>query len=235
MISRKSIEIVFQPISELLTGKVVGAEALSRFRAEPLRPPNEWFAEAGGVGLGEDLELMAVETALESLDQIPDDMFLSVNVSPKLIVSGALERVAERLPMARLVVELTEHARIDDYTPLTNRLAKLGGYGLRSAVDDAGAGFASLHHILKLRPALIKLDITLTRGIDSDPVRRAMASSLVAFGNEVGAQIVAEGIETPAEHKTLSNLGVHLGQGFYMARPGPLPVPTLIRLMAQPQ
>ena len=96
--------------------------------------------------------------------------------------------------------------------------------GCRFAVDDAGVRFAGLHHILRLQPEFIKLDIVLVAGIDSDPARRSLASALVRFGEETGAAIIAEGIETGGELATLRDLGVQYGQGFYLARPGPLPL-----------
>jgi EAL domain-containing protein (putative c-di-GMP-specific phosphodiesterase class I) len=94
--------------------------------------------------------------------------------------------------------------------------------GVRLAVDDAGSGWASLSHILKLRPDIIKLDITLTRDIAVDPIKRALGASLVAFGQDIGSTLIAEGIETAEEQKALDQLGVSWGQGYYIARPGEL-------------
>ena len=214
----------FQPIADLRTGAVLGAEALARFETEPRRPPDVWFAEALDVGLGLELELAAVAAALPALDALPPGSYLSVNVSPATVpepglvdlVSGAGDRV---------VLELTEHAPVDDYGVVAEGLGGLRRLGARLAVDDAGAGFASLRHILRLEPDIIKLDLALTRGIDGDPVRRALASALVRFAAEIGAVITAEGVESAGEVRVLRDLGVAAGQGYYLARPGPLPFP----------
>ena len=220
------IEMVFQPIVDLETSDVVGYEALSRFPASdvsPYRPPNEWFADANAVGLGAELELLAIRAAAAQLDRIPGGAYLSVNASPESALRAELLDVMSASPQ-RFVLELTEHAPVEEYGALREALARLRAMGVRIAVDDAGAGFSSLRHILRLCPDVIKLDIDLTTGIDGDPVRRALAASLVAFADEIGASITAEGIETAAELDTLRHLRVQCGQGFHLARPGPLPV-----------
>jgi EAL domain-containing protein (putative c-di-GMP-specific phosphodiesterase class I) len=120
------------------------------------------------------------------------------------------------------VAEVTEHARISDYGKLDRALAPLRRRGMRLAVDDAGAGFASLRHILRLNPDFIKLDRTLIDQIDRDRSKQALAAGLISFADKSGATIIAEGIERAAEVKTLVDLGVSYGQGYYLARPGPL-------------
>jgi EAL domain-containing protein (putative c-di-GMP-specific phosphodiesterase class I) len=232
VLSRRAITTAFQPIADLRSGDVVGLEALSRFDSEPRRGPDRWFAEASEVGLGADLELAAVEVALSQLDIVPEDMFVSINVSPQYLADGLLNTVLSGRHARRIVVELTEHAKVDDYEPLLECVSMLRARGVRAAVDDAGAGFASLQHILRLGPDLIKLDLSLTRDIDADPVRRALASSLVTFAFDVGAEIVAEGIETSSEQQALSSLGVGMGQGYHLGRPGPLPAPTNVATAA---
>jgi EAL domain-containing protein (putative c-di-GMP-specific phosphodiesterase class I)/ActR/RegA family two-component response regulator len=229
VLARRSIEPVYQPIADLRDGRILGVEALSRFTAdEPARTPDLWFSEAKDVGLAAELELEAIRVALDHWDEIPGDIFVSLNVSPETLVSGSLESVTAGLPGERLVFELTEHARVADYGPLRHAVDSLRKRGIRIAVDDAGAGFASLQHILKLAPDMIKLDLDLTRDIDNDPVRRALAAALVSFAGETGAQIVAEGIETAREQATLSKLGITIGQGYHLAQPSPLPVPKSV-------
>ena len=127
-------------------------------------------------------------------------------------------------PVERLVIELTEHERVEDYDSLGEALGRWRARGGRLAVDDAGAGFASLRHTLRLQPDIIKLDITLTRDIDRERAKRALASALISFAEEMGMTIVAEGIETQSELDALLALGVRYGQGFFLARPGPLPL-----------
>ena len=215
------MSIVFQPIADLATGTVVAVEALARFAAEPVRPPNLWFAEAAEVGLGRPLELAAVEAALAHLPDFPAELSMAVNVSPATVTAPEFSDLILGAPTNRIVIELTEHVEIRDYDIVIEALASLRAAGVRLAVDDAGAGFATLQHILTLQPDIIKLDIALTRGVDEDPVRRALARALVGFASEIGATIMAEGIETAGELETLRHLGVPSGQGFYLAHPGP--------------
>ena len=223
VLADSSLQIVFQPITDLASGTTVGIEALSRFPQSQETSPASWFEAAHEVGLGRDLELFAVDAALSWKELIPDGVFLSVNISPAIVADGDFERfLVSRDVGAGLVIELTEHHPVIDYGPLVECVAALRERGIQFAVDDAGAGFASLQHILRLRPDLIKLDISLVRDIDADPVRRALVSSLVVFGNEMDARLIAEGIESEDELKALRDLGVNLGQGFAIARPAPL-------------
>jgi EAL domain-containing protein (putative c-di-GMP-specific phosphodiesterase class I) len=216
--------MVFQPIVNIADHEVVGLEALSRFSGEPLRSPDLWFGEAAAVGLGPDLEMMAVQAAIDQLDRLPEDAFLAVNVSPELVMSGRLDYLSEEGVCSRLVLELTEHVAVDDYGPIRLSINPLREQGARLAVDDTGAGFSSMRHIVLLKPEIIKLDSSLTHGVDHDPARRALASSLVSFAKDVGASLIAEGVETPEELVTLEGLGAPWVQGFHIARPEPLPV-----------
>jgi EAL domain-containing protein (putative c-di-GMP-specific phosphodiesterase class I)/CheY-like chemotaxis protein len=216
------LQTVFQPILDLGAAKLIGVEALTRFDCEPRRPPDLWFAEATRIGLGPELELAAIEAALAHLVDLSPDLFLSVNASSSTAASPAFAEVLARHPASRIVLELTEHDRIDDLAVLVAALDNLRGEGVRIAVDDTGAGYAGFQQIVALRPEIIKLDVDITRGVDSDPVRRAMAAALVQFGNDTGAIVVAEGIETPTELATLRELTVPWGQGYYLGRPGPL-------------
>jgi EAL domain-containing protein (putative c-di-GMP-specific phosphodiesterase class I) len=120
------------------------------------------------------------------------------------------------------VLEITEHDVTDDYSGMVSGLRGIA-QGIRIAVDDAGSGYAGLRQILEMRPDVVKLDIALVRGIDTDPARRALASAMVAFASDTGAIVLAEGIETTGELDTLRSLGVTLGQGFLLARPAPAP------------
>jgi EAL domain-containing protein (putative c-di-GMP-specific phosphodiesterase class I) len=218
----QDITMVFQPIVDLLTSQVVGVEALARFSAQPQRRPDEWFAEAAAAGLGIELELLAVSAAVAHLDQLADGIYLSVNVSPRTALDPRLTQTL-RPQAARIVLELTEHARVDQYDHLLAALTELRNAGMRVAVDDAGSGYASLQHVLRLSPDIIKLDIELIRGVNADPARQSLAAALVLFGDKIGATITAEGIETDDELHTLRRLHVPYGQGFHLGRPGHLP------------
>ncbi len=215
-------DMAFQPIARLPGRAVLGVEALARFPAEPARGPDRWFADAAEVGLGADLEIAAVRSALRQLPRIPPQAYLAVNVSPQTILSGRLDEVCDPSSCGRLVFELTEHVAVEDYGPVRDAIRELRDHGARLAVDDTGAGFASLRHILSLAPEIIKIDISLTRGIDVDPVRRALASSLVAFAAEIGAELVAEGVETADELIALERLNVGAVQGYHIGRPAPI-------------
>jgi EAL domain-containing protein (putative c-di-GMP-specific phosphodiesterase class I) len=214
--------IVYQPIYHLKSGRLAGLECLSRFNLEPARPPDEWFAEAAEVGMGCDLELAAIRTALEALPKIPADAYLSVNCSPQTILDERIQKFLQGVDLQRVVLEVTEHDYISDYPALLRVLSPLRALGLRVAIDDAGAGYASLRHVLNFQPEKIKLDISLTKNLDADPKRRALASALIAFGREIRSHIVAEGVETAAELATLMRIGVDSAQGYFLARPMPL-------------
>jgi EAL domain-containing protein (putative c-di-GMP-specific phosphodiesterase class I) len=222
-----ALTMVFQPVADLTTASIVGAEALARFNCQPHRPPNEWFAEAAQVGQGIELELSAIAAALDQLHRLPPAVFLAVNASPATAVSADLANLLAPHRAERVVLEITEHTRVEDYPALLASLEPLRHQGVRIAVDDTGAGYASLEHLLQLRPHIVKLDTALTRGIDTDPARRALAAALISFTAEIGATIIAEGIETTEELTTLQQLGIPWGQGYHLARPTPLPLPAL--------
>jgi EAL domain-containing protein (putative c-di-GMP-specific phosphodiesterase class I) len=217
------LTMVFQPIVDLVSGTVVGVEALARFATEPARPPNEWFDDAARVNRGAELELAAIAAAFEQIGDVPLDAFTSVNVSPATVMTPELGRLLDRIPADRVVLELTEHTRVQDYEPLTAELGQLRRRGVRVAVDDTGSGYAGLRHLLRVRPDIIKLDIALTCGVDADPARRALAVGLTRFAREIDAVVIAEGIENEHELETLTALEIDWGQGYHLARPGGLP------------
>jgi EAL domain-containing protein (putative c-di-GMP-specific phosphodiesterase class I)/AmiR/NasT family two-component response regulator len=218
-----TIDMVFQPIVHLRNGTTVGVEALARFPHKTTRSPERWFAEAAEIGLRLELELASARTALSHLGRVPEPMYLSINLSPDTLVSPEFIQLLAGTPMERVVVELSEQIPVSDYDLLNQALGQLRARGGRLAIDDAGAGFASLQHILRLSPDIIKLDMTLTKGVDSDQARRALASALTSFASEIGADIVAEGVETRSEVEALRALGVTYGQGFYLGYPAPSP------------
>jgi EAL domain-containing protein (putative c-di-GMP-specific phosphodiesterase class I) len=226
--------IVYQPIYDLESRRVAGVEALARFRSTPHVTPDVWFNEAAALGIGPKLEACAVGSALAALRVVPKDVYVAVNGSPAFVLSGALPELLQSVDVSRVVLELTEHASVTNYRELTDALAPLRALGLRIAIDDAGAGYASMRHILNLEPNLVKLDISLTRGIDKDRKRRALASALIAFARETDVGIIAEGVETSEELLTLQSLGVKRAQGYYLARPKPLAELPRAMTLAQP-
>jgi EAL domain-containing protein (putative c-di-GMP-specific phosphodiesterase class I) len=211
--------MVYQPVYRLSTGEIAGFECLSRFDMEPYQSPDKWFAMAQEVGLGRELELLAIEKALVALHRLPGGLFLGINSSPELIVSGALAAVLEGVDLSRILLEITEHAVVADYERLVSALQPLRERGLRIAIDDAGAGYASMLHIVNLHPDLIKLDMSLTQHIDTDPRRRALARAMIAFAREIGSLICAEGVESEKELEMLRSLGVEKAQGYNLSKP----------------
>ena len=225
------ISILFQPIFDIETRRPVGVESLSRFAAAPARTPDRWFAEAAEIGLGIELELAAIRRAVLALAALPEDIYLSVNASPATILHRDFASVLDGLNAERVVLEITEHADVEDYERLLSALRPLRERGVRIAVDDAGAGYSSLRHILHIQPDLIKLDTSLTRNIALDPARKALAAALIGFARETGSQIVAEGVETGSELATLKSLGAEKAQGYFLGRPAPLK--DILALFAQ--
>lgn len=223
VLEQQALHPVYQPIVSVTSGEVVGVEALARFTAEPVQAPDQWFRDAATAGLGTELELLAVGKALQGAERLPSHLYVSVNVSPQTLLSGRLPQLfdASRWPSARLVLEITEHVSVDDYAELQPYVDELRARGARIAVDDAGAGYASFRHILRLRPDYIKLDRTLVDGLDHDPAKRALAGAFVTFGHEVGATVVAEGVESEQELQAAGALGIRSAQGYHLGRPVP--------------
>ncbi len=223
VIAKASFRPFFQPMFDLKSNTIVGYEALTRF--DDGTRPDEKILEAHSVGLGSELEAAIAKAALSAAEGFPPDLFISVNFSPETLLDGnALKVVAGA--NRPVVIEITEHAEVENYAVLRHAMSKLTGCEL--AVDDAGAGYTSLSHILELRPRYVKLDITLVRDVDTNPARQAMIAGMCHFAVQSDTILVAEGVETQAEADTLRRLGVALaegsmlGQGFHFGRPAPI-------------
>jgi EAL domain-containing protein (putative c-di-GMP-specific phosphodiesterase class I)/CheY-like chemotaxis protein len=214
--------IVYQPVLDLDAGTCVGAEALARFDATPTRSPERWFEEADKAGLRIEMELAAVRTALEGLEHLAPNTFLSVNVSPVTCCSPDLADALAGADPERIVLEITEHTPVADYRQLSRCLKPLRTSGVRVAVDDTGSGFSSLSHVLAVGPEMIKLDIEMCRGIETDGARQALVHALTDFAEHIGADVVAEGIESSEQLIALRDAGVRFGQGFFLGRAQPL-------------
>jgi len=216
-----TILTAFQPIHELAGGTIVGVEALARFLGDDGRSPDRMFNEATSAGLGSELEFAALEAALRKATELPQHLYVALNLSPDTCLDPRLPALLQQSGLAvdRIVLELTERLAVDEYQPLLAAMKPMRACGLRIAVDDAGSGFASMRHILQLGPDIIKLDRSLIAGIDSDPGQQALGAAMVGFATQLGAQILAEGIETPAELDVATKLGMTSGQGYYLGRP----------------
>ncbi|GAB3683373.1 EAL domain-containing protein [Angustibacter aerolatus] len=228
LLTAGSMTTVYQPLVRLPDGKVVGYEALARFGVGAFRGPAQAFAAAARVGRGVELELAAARAAVAAVDVLPAGTTLTINLSAEALLDPCVNELLQREGLralargARLGVEITEHTHVPDYAPLLRVRERLRTIGVPLCIDDAGAGFASFRHVLQLRPDVIKVDVDLVRDVDTDPVRRALIRSLVGFAEEVDAQLLAEGVETPEEHDVLVELGVGLAQGYLHGRPAPL-------------
>ena len=183
-----------------------------------MRGPDKWFDEAAEIGRGVELELLAVEGALESAAKVPSDFYVSVNVSPEAITSGKLVGLLSGSKSKNLVIEVTEHQKVDDFNALRANLEKISQYA-KIAIDDVGSGYAGMRHLVDLAPDLLKLDMNLTRDIHLDVARCALVGAMVKFAEAIGSKLIAEGIEYPEEAEVLRRLGVEYGQGFHYAKP----------------
>ncbi|HVE64357.1 MAG TPA: EAL domain-containing protein [Mycobacteriales bacterium] len=218
-LDQQALDVALQPVVSLTHGRLVGVEALARFRDG--RSPDQWFPESRETGQSLALDLMSFRAALHVLPLLPAGTYLSVNASPELIMDSALRRLLldDAVALESLVLEVTEHVPIHGYDRICEALAPLRERGVRLAVDDTGAGYASFNHVLQLRPDIIKIDRSLIAKITSDPARRSLVTALVLLALDLDASVTAEGVETPSELETLAALGVDDVQGYLLARP----------------
>ena len=207
---------VFQPMVDLPTRVPIGYEALTRF--DDGTPPDLVFAEARRCGLEQEIESVTLRAAVAASEGLPVERFLSLNVSPALILAGDELRAILAARTRPIVLEITEHDTVEDYAALRSAFVALGS-GLRLAVDDAGAGVANFNHLVELRPQFVKVDIGLVRGVNADLTRQALIVALLHFAGATDCHVVAEGIETEAERAVLEKLEVEFGQGYLFGRP----------------
>lgn len=212
--------LLFQPIADLQAGRIAGYEALARFAGAPSSSPDQVFAIARAAGRSAELDAAVVRAALAHRESVPPNCFLSINVEPDSLVTPALHRAL--LAGGRLdgvVLELTEHLPIDSYAELQDELQMLRGAGALVALDDAGAGYAGLQHVLTVRPSIIKLDRSLVSRIDEDEAKSALVEQFGVLAGRIDAWLLAEGVEREEEAHVLRRLGVPLAQGWLFGRP----------------
>ena len=224
----------FQPIIDTARGTVAGYESLVRFEGPANVGPDCWFALAHAAGFGAELEAQVLDRALEARSALPPNCFLSVNVGPQALLSAPVADVfTDAGDLRGVVVEITEQSAVDNYAALSDAIAPVRAAGALLAVDDAGAGFASLKHITVLRPDFVKVDRDLVAGIDADETKAAVVEALGMFTSRLDSWLVAEGVETIAELDRLLSLHVPLAQGYGLGRPRPAmeqPDPTAVAL-----
>jgi EAL domain-containing protein (putative c-di-GMP-specific phosphodiesterase class I) len=222
------IRPVFQPIFDLQRGAVTGFEMLARFESELQASPDKWFAAAGRLGFGDALEAALIGRGLQARDWLPDNTFLAVNVGPDAVLSDPVGAVLSGRDLSRMVIEVTEAAPVHDYDALLRALVVLRGQGAMIAVDDAGAGYASLNHVMHIRPDFVKLDRALVMDVDRDPAKYALVETFGVLSGRLDAWLLAEGIEREGEREVLAAMGVPLAQGFGLARPAARMHPEVI-------
>ncbi|MEV4702862.1 EAL domain-containing protein [Actinoplanes sp. NPDC049316] len=208
--------VLLQPVVDLTTGERAGAEALSRFPAAWGLPPDRCFADAHLIGEGHRLELLALHRAAGHIARVSG--YVTMNVSPATLLTPECTDLLGRLPLHRIVLELSEHDPVEDYDELKAALGPLRAAGMRLAIDDVGAGFSSLRHIVVTAPDVIKLDRSIVTGVAADPVLPVVTHALVELGRATGAKVVAEGVETAQDAAALRTIGVDLGQGWHFGR-----------------
>jgi EAL domain-containing protein (putative c-di-GMP-specific phosphodiesterase class I)/FixJ family two-component response regulator len=215
----ESINQAYQAVFNLRDLSIVGYEGLSRFPTAEFGSPDRWFADAFKVGRGIDLEWMAATKMLSFLNSSPPTTFLALNMSPATIAHMNEADLCPPELCPRVVIEVTEHVPIEDYATIESAMKPMRANGARLAADDIGSGYAGFRHLLQLRPEIIKLDISLIRGIHVNRGQRALASALLTFAQDIGATVIAEGVELQEEMETIKEIGIPWAQGYYLGRP----------------
>jgi len=214
-----ALHAVWQPIIDIESNRVVSVEALARFNTRPYRPPNEWFDQAAEVGRSTQLERNALIKGLDILPELPGSVRISCNLSGPSLLDPEIQAFLHNRQLDRLVLEITEHDIIADYSSLVEALKPLREAGMMLAIDDFGAGYASFRHILGLNPEIIKVDMSMVRNIDTNETAQAVVRALTTFASENCRWLVAEGVETESELQTLRGMGVTRIQGHLLYKP----------------
>ena len=211
------IGVAFQPIVDLARGTVVGYEALARF---PDDGPEAWFGAARLHGLADHFEAAVLSRTLATRADTPPNCFISINASPGSLLSAPVQAVlAGAVSLEATVIEITEQTAVSDYDALGEALDALRARGAALAVDDAGAGYASLSHVMRLRPDFVKLDRGLVSDCDVDEAKLAALEMLGGLVGRIDGWVIAEGVERPEELDALLRVGIPLAQGYHLARP----------------
>ena len=221
------LTVEFQPMFRLDDGALLGVEALSRFRLEPARPPAVWFAEARAVGLGIELETLAVRRAVEGIGELSAGALLFVNASAETVRSPALGPVLDLSRPGTVVVEMPAAGAAAAASDLGPSIRSIRDRGVRIAIDEAGPDLPSLETVLELEPDFVKLDIGICRNIHMNVERRDRAGDVVSAVRGRAAALAAVGIESRGELETLRSLAITFGQGYFLAVPGRLPLTAL--------
>jgi EAL domain-containing protein (putative c-di-GMP-specific phosphodiesterase class I) len=238
VVAERLVRPVYQPIVDLTSGRVIGFEGLSRPAPESgFADPGTMFNAAETVGRTVELDLACLYAVIAGARVMPEDQMLTINISPRTIEAPhftpeALLAILSRHGIApnRVVVELTERERVEDINRLQAALTALQRHGLRIAADDVGAGNAGLRLLSQFRFDIVKIDLSLVQeGAERDS-SRAVLRSLRDLAGRWGASVIAEGLETAGQLRSIRELGMSAGQGYLLARPMPHPTLTSIDL-----
>ncbi len=231
IIEQRRLSALFQPIVDLKSGEFLGFEGLIRGPADsPLHSPINLFGAAEQQGLQLELEMLSRQTVLEAFAKLnlPGNLFL--NVSPEAMThpsfkNGQTLAFLQQLGIdpGRVIIEITENQPTFDFGAMRDALLHYRGMGFKIAIDDLGEGFASLRLWSELRPEYIKVDMHFVQGVDRDPIKLQFLKSIQNIAESSGSQVIAEGVETEAELRVVKDIGIALGQGYFIARPTPTP------------
>ncbi|WP_027181366.1 GGDEF domain-containing protein [Oleidesulfovibrio alaskensis] len=227
ILARKSLRTLYQPIINLSTGETAAWEALTRGpEGTVFESPLILFDMAEELGQLFAIERLCRESAVRGAGTLGPEQLLFLNVHPRTLTDPAFSTGNTRnmleaagLSPQNVVLEITERHSIRNFTLFYKTLAHYRGQGYKIAIDDAGTGYSGLSSIAEITPDFIKVDMSLIRGINRDPVRRALMETMISLADKIGSRVIAEGIETREEAMTLAETGAHFGQGFYFGRP----------------
>jgi EAL domain-containing protein (putative c-di-GMP-specific phosphodiesterase class I) len=226
-----SLWIAYQPIVSWSRRALFAYEALVRNDEPALLSPNDLFDAAERLKRLHELGQTIRSRVADTIREMPSNEIVFVNVHTADLQDESLFRADSPLSefASRVVLEITERAALDQITDLMSRVSRLRAMGYRIAVDDLGAGYAGLTSFAQLEPEVVKVDMSLVRGVDSSPTKQKLLGSIIGLCRDLQIQIIAEGIETEAELVTLMRLGGDLCQGYLFAHPGrPFPTPRLV-------
>jgi len=231
ILDQRNLSALFQPVMDFSSGTIFGFEGLIRGPADsPLHSPINLFSAARNQGLTLEIEMLCRQIVLESFaaQNLPGQLFL--NVSPEALTDASFKNgqtltYLEKLGIdpKRVIIEITENQPTYDFDGMRNALLHYRSMGFQIAIDDLGEGFSSLRLWSELRPEFVKIDMHFVQGVNTDPLKQQFLKSIQGIALSSGTQVIAEGIETAAEFKFIRDIGIACGQGYFIARPAPIP------------
>lgn len=231
ILNQRDLSAIFQPVMDFSSGTFLGFEGLIRGPADnPLHSPINLFGAARQQGLSLEIEMLCRQIVLESFaaQNLPGKLFL--NVSPETLThpsfkNGQTLTYLENLDIdpKRVIIEITENQPAFDFEGMRNALLHYRSMGFQIAIDDLGEGFSSLRLWSELRPEFVKVDMHFVQGVNADPLKQQFLRSIQSIALSSGTQVIAEGIETAAEFRTIRDIGIAYGQGYFIVRPNHIP------------